>query len=96
MTISYASRIVAKDKIPASLGLRGGYELRVIGFLSAVWPFQTEDALDSAARGVDVMKRKYRDLWETMAEVNLTPKAVADIIVSTILDEMVEQPPSRT
>lgn len=76
------------NKIPSSLGIRSGYELRVIGFLSDIWPFLSEDKLYSAACGVDTMKRKHHDIWQSMVEVNLAPKEVADIIVSIALKEM--------
>jgi hypothetical protein len=74
---------------------RSGYELRIIGFLSDVWPFQVQhgrgndeaDMLEVAARGVDTMKRRHPDLWKGMVEVNLAPKEVADIIVSVALGE---------
>lgn len=87
------NRIAAK--IPPSLGLRSGYELRVIAFLSDVWPFQVQhgvgndevDMLEVAARGLDTMKRKHPEVWEAMVEVNLAPKEVANIIVSIAIDD---------
>lgn len=84
MSYSYDRRAA---KVPPSLGHRSGYELRVIGFLSDVWPFLAEDKLDAAARGVDTMKRKHPELWKGLVEVNLAPKEVADIIVSVALKE---------
>lgn len=55
--------------------------------MSDVWPFLADDKIDAAARGVDTMKRKHPDLWKGMAEANLAPKEVADIIVSVALKE---------
>lgn len=74
---------------------RSGWELRIIGELSDIYPFQiqhgqgndTVDMLEVAARAVDTMKRKHADLWNGLKEVNLAPKAVADIMVSVMLSE---------
>jgi len=82
MSYSYSR---SASRIPPSLGHRSGYELRVIAALSGIWPFETNDEIDSAARGVDTMKRKCPDLWKGMVETNLAPKEVADIIVSVAL-----------
>lgn len=79
-----------------SLGLRSGYELRVIAYLSDIWPFLSEDKEWSAAQGVDVMKKKHRDLWDALIEAQVHPKGVADIIVSTALGEMRSIPRSKT
>lgn len=81
--------------LPPSLGRRSGWELRVIGELSDIFPFQVSpgkgndevDMLAVAAGAVDTMKRKHADLWNGMMEVNMAPKAVADIMVSVMLSE---------
>jgi len=60
---------------------RSGWELRVIGELSA--EYETPDFLDpleTAALVVDNVKKKYGDLWRAMMETNLAPKAVADTL----------------
>lgn len=86
---------IATGLLPPSLGRRSGWELRIIGELSDIFPFQVShgqgndevDMLAVAAGAVDTMKRKHADLWNGMMEVNMTPKAVADIMVSVMLSE---------
>ncbi len=85
MTYSYDRRV--SSRLPPSIGRRSAYELRVVAALSAVWPFPTEDDIFSAANGVDVMKKKYADLWQAMLEVDMDPKGVADVIVDIALSE---------
>lgn len=75
----------APPTVWGQLAGRSGYELRVIAALSAAWPFQTDDATYSAAHALDTIKRKDPDLWESFVEVNLAPKASADIIVWIML-----------
>ncbi len=65
---------------------RSGHELLVIGRLSAIWPYQTSDAIWSAAAGVDTMKRKHRDLWEALM-ATCEPQVVAECVVDVALSE---------
>ncbi len=64
---------------------RGATELRVIGALSAVWPFETDDATWSASHGVDTWKRKYPELVEPV--YRMTPEHAAAAIVDCVLSK---------
>lgn len=69
------------------LGLRSGYELRVIGYMDDIWIFASDDKLTSCALALDTYKRKYADMWTMLVEENLHPSAAADVIVHTIYRE---------
>ncbi len=79
------------SRLGPKLTPRSGYELRVIGYLSDVWPFYLPpegDALDSAALAMNTLKKKHADFWESVQEVNCHPEAVASMIVDIMLSEM--------
>ena len=69
-------------------GTRSGYELRVIGYLSDIWPFllpEGHDPIDSAAHATKNIKAKYADFWEAVQESGTHPSATAEMIVSIML-----------
>jgi len=87
-------REAGTTRLPKSLGVRSGWELRIIGYLSDHWPFhyygmkeEDLDLLELAAAAVDKMKKKHKDMWEGMQEANLHPKEVAEIMVDVMIKE---------
>lgn len=69
-------------------GSRSGYELRVIGFLSDIWPFllpDGHDPIDSAAHATKNIKAKHAGFWEAVQETNTHPSATASMIVDIML-----------